>query len=82
VLAPCAAWCAGLEAAGLDQERRALIARPEAAALEWLADDAVALRFVLPRGVFATAVLRELVSAAPVSDVPEAAGSAKVHRAR
>lgn len=50
----------GLERAGLKQERRALRLRPEGLAWRWLADAALELRFELPPGCYATAVLREL----------------------
>ncbi len=50
----------GLEAAGMDQERRALRLRP--GELEWgWAEDDLWLAFDLPAGCFATAVLAELV---------------------
>ncbi|MCG6862735.1 MAG: tRNA pseudouridine(13) synthase TruD [Chromatiaceae bacterium] len=53
-------WTAGLAAAGLRQERRPL--RLKVSALESLiGDDALELRFELPAGAYATAVLRELV---------------------
>jgi len=49
---------AGLEAAGLKQERRATRLRPLDMAWEWQgADDVLALRFVLPPGAYATTVL-------------------------
>lgn len=51
---------AGLEAAGLRQERRATRLRPEGLAWRWLADDVLALDFSLPAGAYATAVLAEL----------------------
>jgi tRNA pseudouridine13 synthase len=52
--------CARCTAAGLPQERRSL--RLRVAALEMLTEpDAVLLRFELPRGAFATTVLRELI---------------------
>ena len=48
-----------LERAGLDNERRALRLRPEA--LTWeLSGVLLHLRFTLPRGCFATSVVREL----------------------
>lgn len=52
--------CAGLEEAGLEQSRRSL--RLIAADFEWawLEDDSLELRFALPPGTYATAVLREL----------------------
>jgi tRNA pseudouridine13 synthase len=61
-LAGCGEWRSGLEAAGLTQERRALRVLP--AALEWshLPDAAVGLRFVLPAGSYATAVLAAVMT--------------------
>jgi len=54
--------CAGLEAAGLKQERRAL--RLDVAELQWqwLDDQNLSLQFGLPGGCYATAVLRELIN--------------------
>ena len=60
----------GLEAAGLEQERRSLrlaVRRVE----RWFSDDGLTLRFELPAGGYATTMLRELV-AAPA--VPAGAG--------
>lgn len=59
-LADCEGWQAGLEAAGLEADRRALRVVP--ADLEWeeTAGGGVVVRFALPRGAYATAVLREL----------------------
>ncbi|MDN5781681.1 MAG: tRNA pseudouridine(13) synthase TruD, partial [Luteimonas sp.] len=51
---------AGLEAAGLRQERRATRLRPEALAWEWQGDDALTVAFTLPPGAYATTVLSEL----------------------
>ncbi len=51
---------AGLEAAGLAQERRATRLRPQQLAWEWLDDGALKLRFVLPPGTYATTLLAEL----------------------
>lgn len=51
---------AGLEAAGLEQERRALRLRPQGMRWEWTAGDALRLRFELPPGAYATTVLAEL----------------------
>jgi tRNA pseudouridine13 synthase len=51
---------AGLEAAGLNQERRSLRLRPEALQSDWLAPDTLQLRFSLPAGCYATTVLAEL----------------------
>lgn len=60
-LAGCEGWQAGLEAAGLEAGRRALRVVP--AALEWEegGDGDLVVRFGLPRGAYATAVVRELV---------------------
>ena len=55
-----AALCKGLEMAGLSQERRALRVRAEGLAWAWAADDALELRFRLPPGCYATAVLAGL----------------------
>lgn len=52
--------CQGLEQAGLEQERRSLRLRPEHLAWRWLADDCLELKFQLPPGCYATAVLAEL----------------------
>ena len=54
------ALCAGLEQAGLGQERRALRVRAEGLAWAWPAADALELRFRLPPGCYATAVLAGL----------------------
>lgn len=51
---------AGLERAGLKQERRALRLRPDGLAWQWQADDVLELAFALPPGSYATTVLREL----------------------
>jgi len=51
---------AGLESAGLRQERRATRLRPETLAWEWQGDDALLLAFSLPPGTYATTVLAEL----------------------
>jgi tRNA pseudouridine13 synthase len=59
-LAAAADLRAGLEAAGLKQERRALRMRVEALAWQWLADDRLELAFGLPPGAYATVLLREL----------------------
>lgn len=56
-----ATLCHGLEHAGLDQERRALVACPQDLAWEWPQADQLVLSFALPAGVYATAVLNEIV---------------------
>jgi tRNA pseudouridine13 synthase len=51
---------AGLESAGLRQERRAMRLRPETLAWQWQDDDSLAVAFTLPPGAYATTVLAEL----------------------
>ncbi|WP_028774065.1 tRNA pseudouridine(13) synthase TruD [Shewanella waksmanii] len=51
--------CIGLEKAGLDQERRALLLQPEQLSYQ-VSDDTVVIKFALPAGCFATSVLREV----------------------
>ena len=51
---------AGLEAAGLKQERRATRLRPQALEWAWLDPTTLQLRFSLPPGAYATTVLAEL----------------------
>ena len=51
---------AGLEAAGLKQERRATRLRPSEPGWDWLDADVLRLRFALPPGAYATSVLAEL----------------------
>ncbi|WP_374434470.1 tRNA pseudouridine(13) synthase TruD [Inhella sp.] len=51
--------CNGLEHAGLDQERRALVASPVDLAWEWPQPDQLVLTFSLPAGNYATSVLNE-----------------------
>lgn len=53
---------AGLETAGLKQERRATRLRPQALAWDWHGADALELRFELPPGTYATTVLAELMA--------------------
>lgn len=55
------ALCQGLERAGVRLARRPLRAALTDAALE-RSEQAIWLSFVLPRGAFATAVLRELIT--------------------
>jgi tRNA pseudouridine13 synthase len=55
-----AAWCAGLERAGLSQERRALrLAIDQLNVVE--VENGIKLEFRLPRGAFATTLLHELL---------------------
>lgn len=53
-------WIKGLAAADLKQERRPLRLLPEDLVMEQVAADQVRLRFTLPAGSYATALLREL----------------------
>ncbi len=64
---------AGLEGARLKQERRALRLRPAMLQHQWLAVDVLELRFTLPPGCYATAVLHEL---GPVEDASQASPEA------
>ena len=59
-LAGCEGWQAGLEAAGVEGGRRALRVIPSNLEWEDLADGDLMVRFALPRGAYATAVIREL----------------------
>lgn len=54
--------CAGLERAGLEQDRRALRIRVQTLQWQWEHDDLL-LSFALPAGSYATALMRELVVA-------------------
>ncbi|MBI5460700.1 MAG: tRNA pseudouridine(13) synthase TruD [Gammaproteobacteria bacterium] len=54
-------WCAGLERAGLEQDRRALRVRVRELDWTWGDTDALTLRFSLPAGSYATALLREVI---------------------
>jgi tRNA pseudouridine13 synthase len=54
-----AEWRDGLEHAGLSQERRALVLKPDEASWRWLEDD-LEISFKLGSGEFATTILREL----------------------
>ncbi|OED45064.1 hypothetical protein ACH42_05850 [Endozoicomonas sp. (ex Bugula neritina AB1)] len=53
--------CNGLEHAGLKQERRITRLIPENMIWNWQEDDSLQLNFYLPKGCFATSVLRELL---------------------
>jgi tRNA pseudouridine13 synthase len=56
-----AALCGGMEYAGLDQERRSLVARPADMSWEWPRADRLVLTFALPAGSYATSVLSEIL---------------------
>lgn len=60
LLAPFPELKAGLEAAGMTQDRRPLRLLPQAMQWEWETGDRLVLRFELPPGAYATAVVREL----------------------
>jgi len=53
--------CDGMEHAGLEQERRALVATPEELTWEWPQADQLVLTFTLPAGNYATSVLNEIL---------------------
>lgn len=65
-LAPWGPWRDALERAGLEQERRPLRMVVRDLHLEDSGEEAVTLRFVLGRGEYATAVLREIADVAPL----------------
>lgn len=76
-----ATLCNGMEHAGLDQERRALVASPADMSWEWPQADQLVLTFSLPAGVYATSVLDEILHTteperrADVDDMPAAPGA-------
>jgi tRNA pseudouridine13 synthase len=53
--------CNGMEYAGLDQDRRALVASPADMAWEWAQADQLVLTFSLRAGNYATSVLNEIL---------------------
>jgi len=63
-------WLEALEHVGLQQERRALVLKPEG--FNWqMSDEMLVLEFALPPGAFATSVLRELALLNNISAQPE-----------
>ena len=56
-----AALCDGMEHAGLDQERRSLVASPADMSWTWPQADPLVLSFALPAGSYATVVLNEIL---------------------
>ena len=56
-----ATLCDGMEHAGLDQERRSLVASPADLSWEWPQADQLLLSFSLPAGTYATSVLKEIL---------------------
>jgi tRNA pseudouridine13 synthase len=53
--------CDGMEHAGLDQERRALVASPVDMSWAWPHANQLVLKFSLPAGTYATSVLNEIL---------------------
>ena len=60
ILAPYQEWREALERMGLKQQRRSYRLMPQDMQYEWLAENILELRFTLPRGSYATSVMREL----------------------
>ncbi|WP_268746539.1 tRNA pseudouridine(13) synthase TruD [Nitrincola sp. A-D6] len=60
VLSPWQDWCLGLEALGLNQERRAVRVLLQAPRLQQESETTWQVSFGLPAGAFATSLLREL----------------------
>lgn len=56
-----ATLCEGMEHAGLDQERRSLVACPADMSWDWPQADRLVLSFCLPAGNYATSVLAEIL---------------------
>ena len=56
-----ATLCEGMEYAGLDQDRRALVASPADMSWEWQDANQLAITFFLPAGTYATSVLSEIL---------------------
>jgi len=56
-----ASLCDGMEHAGLEQERRALVASPAELSWQWPQADQLVLSFSLPAGTYATSVLDEIL---------------------
>jgi tRNA pseudouridine13 synthase len=73
-----ATLCDGMEHAGLDQERRALVASPVGMSWEWPQADQLVLTFSLSAGSYATSVLNEILRTTEAErrteDEPAAAG--------
>jgi tRNA pseudouridine13 synthase len=66
-----ATLCGGMEYAGLDQERRALVACPAEMSWEWPQADQLVLMFSLPAGTYATSVLNEILRTTEPDRHPE-----------
>lgn len=74
-----ASLCDGLEHAGLDQERRALVARPADLAWAWPQADQLLLMFSLPAGCYATSVLDEILGTTEPERQPDEHSPALQH---
>lgn len=59
-----AVLCDGMEHAGLDQQRRSLVASPGEMSWAWPQADQLVITFTLPAGNYATSVLSEILRAA------------------
>jgi tRNA pseudouridine13 synthase len=66
----CAELAAGLEAAGLSQERRALALRPRSLLAEWPSLTVLKVTFYLQSGSYATVVTREIIDTQADADSP------------
>jgi tRNA pseudouridine13 synthase len=66
-----ATLCGGMEYAGLDQERRALVAIPADMSWEWPQANRLVLTFSLRAGTYATTVLNEIVLTTEPDRQPE-----------
>ncbi|MEY4429325.1 MAG: hypothetical protein RLZZ182_2014 [Pseudomonadota bacterium] len=62
VVARHATLCDGMEHAGLEQDRRALVAHPAEMRWAWPQPDQLVLEFALPAGNYATSVLEEILT--------------------
>jgi tRNA pseudouridine13 synthase len=71
-----AALCDGLEHAGLEQERRALLLRPADLAWEWPQGNQLLLTFALPAGSYATSVLDAILRTTEPERLDEAESAA------
>ena len=66
-LAPFASWCESLAQLGLKSERRNMRLYPEKFEVHHVDEDVIEFSFALPKGCFATSVLRELALCQDVS---------------
>jgi len=60
ILQPYQDWCEALQGLGLKQQRRSFRLLPQTMQYEWLGDSCLQLCFTLPRGTYATSIMREL----------------------